>query len=443
MWICTIDRDELIRIVQGEPVAYAHLERAETLMELGALHNDMTAVWNTEPSPSVLPNLLLIPTKEKRDFFAWAGSYLKIKPVTALVRILDYDTVRTISPTPPTNDRWLRAFIGLILAEALTYLDESTAKQSLRACEGTFSFAAARALLRLQLPNGVRQTGLNWFRTREALGNRTAKLSSNQLQQVWSVVLQLVSPDSESVKSPEAVVRSLKALLQFGDISDTDWQALTENLPALGPRRLMQGTREERVKILDEVIRLLPRSVDSERVAFLVGYLVSMVAPGTLDHWHLLNPVKQVLPTAGLWYGLCAGLRPETRVESQGTGLGRLVGRELQRNVDLLDRPACDISTDELEVVGTSFKPEAASSVEVEISPGISVPFRSLGQRETEFHLKPTPSKPTGQSLDPRVLDSLDNAFEALEEVRRAVERNLAVSDASLFPKPRKKRSVR
>jgi len=87
---------------------------------------------------------------------------------------------------------------------------------------------------------------------------------------------------------------------------------------------------------------------------------------------------------------LCAGLRRESGVESYGSGVGRLVSRELQRKVDLLEQPTCDIAVDELEVTGPFFKadgPAASNAIEVEVSPGVSVPFRSNGtdQMRTDF----------------------------------------------------------
>src|SRR5207237_307367 len=145
----------------------------------------------------------------------------------------------------------------------------------------------------------------------------------------------------------------------------------------------MQDTREERVRLLENFLQSFGHVRQAtEELAFLVGYLVSMIAPGTLDHWRLLNSIRQSIPTAGLWYGLCAGLRPESPIESFGAGVGRLVARELRRKVDLMEQPTCDVAVDELEVTGPFFKGEghaSSNAVEVEVSPGISIPFRSNG----------------------------------------------------------------
>jgi len=67
-----------------------------------------------------------------------------------------------------------------------------------------------------------------------------------------------------------------------------------------------------------------------------------------------------------------------------------------QRKVDLLEQPTCDIAVDELEVTGPFFKadgPAASNAIEVEVSPGVSVPFRSNGtdQMRTDFRLGTSP----------------------------------------------------
>jgi hypothetical protein len=211
----------------------------------------------------------------------------------------------------------------------------------------------------------------------------------------------------------------------------------------------MQDTREERVRLLENFLKTLGnRAQATEEAAFLVGYLVSMIAPGTLDHWRLLTPTRQSIPTAGLWYGVCAGLRREARMESYGGGVGRLVNRELQRKVDLLERPTCDIAVDELEVTGPFFKAEngvASNAIEVEVSPGVSVPFRVNGSEQARLDLNPEPLMPRVNEppVDPMILDNVDDAIYALQEVKRGLQKVIPYSERTFSRKQRKKRPSR
>jgi len=101
---------------------------------------------------------------------------------------------------------------------------------------------------------GVRQTGLNWFRSREALGNRATRLALVHLQGVWSVIAQLVGSETQDASQP--IVRSCNNLLETGDISDSDWRALTLDMPVYDLRMAMQDTREERVRLLEAFFNL-------------------------------------------------------------------------------------------------------------------------------------------------------------------------------------------
>lgn len=442
----TINRDELIALAQGETLKSRPLRVVESLTELDRPINGIVTVWSEKPEQGRLPNLLVLAQSEKKDFFAWANAYLKVKPLTAFVRVLDFESLGNLKPPSANAEKWNKGIIGLVIAEALTYLDQPSLKISLRACEGTYSFAAARSLLHVEAPPGVRQTGINWFRSREALGNRATKLALTDLQEIWSVMAQLVS--EETPDASQVIVRSCMNLLESGDVSDSDWMSLTKDLHAYDLRLAMRDTREERVRLLESFLqRFGDRPPRKEETAFLIGYLVSMVAPGTLDHWRLLNPVRQSIPTAGLWYGLCAGLRRESNLESFGAGIGRLLSRELRRKIDLMEQPTCDIAVDELEVTGPFFKDSQATSnaIEVEVSPGVSIPFRSNGveQVRPEPQLDPRLPLISESSLDPTTLEHLDDAIYALQEVRRGLQKAIPYSDRGYTRQTRKKRTNR
>lgn len=128
--------------------------------------------------------------------------------------------------------------------------------------------------------------------------------------------------------------------------------------------------------------------------------------------------------------------------------MGRLVTRELQRKIDLLEQPNCDIAVDELEVTGSFFKAEVqatSNAIKIEISPGVVIPFRFNGgeQVRPEFRLEPTPSRITEPAWDPSILENLDDAIYALQEVKHSVQRAIPYSERGALRKTRKKRPTR
>jgi hypothetical protein len=450
MWTSEIARDDFITLAQGEPLRNLSLRGFDSLSHLKPPMTGLLAVWAEKPDQSNLPNVLLMPSKDKKDFFAWANSYLKIKPITAFVRVVDFEVLESLDLKPKDQDRWLRAIIGLVLTEALTYLEQSTAKLSLRACEGTYSFAVGKSLLQVQGVKGVTHTGRNWFRSREALGNKSSRLALFHLQGVWSVIVQLIDSSTSPSDVPPVIITSCRHLFETGELTDADWRELTKDTHLYDLRLVMQDIREERVRLLEEFLRSLStQSRENIDMAFLVGYLVSMIAPGTLDHWRLLASVKTSIPTVGLWYGLCVGLRPANRLLSYGSGLGRLIERELHRKVDILEQPTCDIDVEELDVTGPFFKAEfglTGNTIEVEVSPGVSVPFRLNGtdQSTSEFRLQSTmPPSTQEPSIDPVTIEILDDAIYALQDVRLNLQKAIPYSQRGFYKKPKKKRPAR
>src|SRR5437016_12381034 len=121
MWMSTINRDEFIAIAQGESLKSQPLRIVESLDELKQFTKGLIAVWTEKPEKGRLPNLLLLPQSEKKDLFAWANTYVKVKPLTAFIRTLDFETVSRLKTPPLDPEKWLSGIIGLILAETVPY----------------------------------------------------------------------------------------------------------------------------------------------------------------------------------------------------------------------------------------------------------------------------------------------------------------------------------
>ena len=72
---------------------------------------------------------------------------------------------------------------------------------------------------------------------------------------------------------------------------------------------MMHGSREDRVLAFEEFLhRIDGISVPKPEVmSFMLGYLASRIAPGTIRHSSVLGQVAHRYPTAVIWYGFCAG----------------------------------------------------------------------------------------------------------------------------------------
>ena len=72
---------------------------------------------------------------------------------------------------------------------------------------------------------------------------------------------------------------------------------------------MMRGPREDRVVAIEDFINRTERlSVeDPEMTPFMLRYLASRIAPGTIRNSSVLGALSQRHPSALLWYGFCAG----------------------------------------------------------------------------------------------------------------------------------------
>lgn len=121
----------------------------------------------------------------------------------------------------------------------------------------------------------------------------------------------------------------------------------------------MDGTREERVLALTALIENLPATPkweDRALPSLALGFLVSRIAPGTIQHASLLEPVLKQYPEAVIWYGFCAGNSKRNatqrsspaRSNSDLPSIGRWIVRSILRAGAPWDAPDYDISWKEL-----------------------------------------------------------------------------------------------
>src|SRR5581483_3671103 len=299
MFFIPLKRDELLSIVQGERLKHLFPIAVGQLRQIAESQSGPIAVWRDNPLPHwPLPNLLLLPVASRGEFFAWTTSFVKIKPLTSVIRVLDFETFRMVEGKVDRTARIVRGIAGLVIGEALTYLEHGSPKLTLRTCESTFSFAVGKSILSVLGPRGLAHAGFNWFRARQALANKFARLRSDELRQPWTAVLSLLGAKTDEFDLSPMILECVKDIYKSGFIAFEHWGKLTRGTPELRTlETLMRDTREERVITLERALRsLTSSSLEREEASFIAGYLISRVAPGTLDHWKLLDPVRGLLP---------------------------------------------------------------------------------------------------------------------------------------------------
>ncbi len=365
-WLCS--RRQFVDFFADQKPLNSHdVQWIDSIEDVFVQGEDIILVWQKSPSERfVLPSAVIVAEGGVPDFIAWISTYFKhLRPFTAQCRVLTPSLARLAEQahqSPPMHDV-KSADIGLILAEVIAYSASRTdvKKLPLSAYVRTLSFAFAKGLKHYNQvyrdQEGVfSQIEKGWLSARKCLQQQSLGLSSGRISDVWEIVRCAVSPresQSNSVVN-RLLLDALQGVLIDGRVPRSIWTKLygrSKKIVALF--EVLEGPREDRVKAVEVEVKSLVNGLEKNREhqAFLLGYLVSRIQPGSLDHFSLLFPVLSTCPESLLWYGACAGLTPETSVANYGSGLGWLLKREIERPVHWLSSPTCDIALTEMEVL--------------------------------------------------------------------------------------------
>lgn len=448
IWATDVTRKEFLDLLQGR-LSDAQIRPINETDPNVLSVSEIGVFWRRNPKENFeFPTLVVLSNDKHRDFFAWTATYIStIKPFSAFCRVVDSRTAGDLWKKPSSATRFsvelATSCLGLIFAEAALYSEGRSLKRqtSFRTAWSTCSFAMARGMYVGIAPWLMDSVQNSWVRARQAVSLDRLFTPFEELQRPWWVCLSLW--DYSSILMPrdviglEKIAEACRDLKKTGQIRDSIWSALTVGSPGLSQiQDEMRGTREYRVELLERALKDLTKMhpSKSEVVAFVIGYLTSLIAPGSFDHLSLLAPIADSLPSALLWYGLCAGLSPDNRLLDSFDGLGRRVMREVQREPDLLRSPSCDIALAELEILGGSASNlQMLSSgkpyVEVEIFPCISLPCRVVanGAKLTEAETREVEQQALFDDRDKadirRFKERLDDAVWMIDELSREFSR--------------------
>jgi hypothetical protein len=398
----------------------------------------------------MMPRIIAVRTGQVRDFLAWVWTYLpEFRPLTAYARVLEIDEFEHLGKTleKPSLAGLEEASLGLILTEAVTYMDrtpERHANITPLTCASTFSCAMARALAlsgRRELNGSYQSIMDRWLKARSLTKQRPLRLDVKELAMPWKLLLHLYhegdSSGHENQEMPGEVYRTCLDLFRGSEVGPDTWDLLSRKHSRLSAARSeMQGPRERRVMFFEDCVLWLAkgRGEDLDLASFLCGFLASQIGPGTLDYIPLLTPHLDQFPTAVIWYGLCSGLQHRGSLYAFSFGLGRRILREVLRKEILLDSPQSDIALSELEAMtandslAAEFRTGAQGLLEIEIAPLVTTTVRWPPKQTDQPELFPTDAFP----LELRELRmQLDELQSKLIQVQKRISRLVGDRDSS------------
>lgn len=393
MWILPVSRRDLVDLITPRGAGGVPNAVEENRPSFDIVRPDrMVAVWPDRPTAFArIPTAIIVPDGLQRDSLAWFVTYVReFRPFTAFFRVVEETIAEHFlrGPSTPHLQDLEGICAGLILGEALTHSRGSASILDLptTAYSATLSHVISRTLALTDGSMPLDYIARLWMQVRELTSQNGLGVSPDAILSVWAVALGLHGRQakSRSLFEPTDILSAAwSELTTAGEIRDHVWHRLVEGYPDLDPMRtLIKMPREQRVQMIDIALRMLAtsrREVD-ERRAFLAGYFTSLLAPGSLDHADILMPVASLLPTAYLWFGLCAGVNSRGDALPVGNPLARRIVRDLTIADRLVDRPRCDVAIDEFIIQGIGDGlprlTGKAGRLEIDILPGVTVAAR-------------------------------------------------------------------
>ena len=383
---------ELLHNAEREMPSLAN--REQSLFSDNHRWDELMLVWPGEQSTDQgLPSVIVVDDGTEREFLAWAATYLSdFRPFTSYFRVLDKRQFLDLDRHHRKQQNVpVRALLGLILGEAASYTLSNREFRQLTpaACSATCSYALARSVFVSEMALEPELIIAQWHRARKMSNQSPLPLNEVDIMNSWSILFDLyaensILPRRSSDESASLrVIRAICRRLLSGD-DDVDGQVVREllnEIPGLSDRSMWLGrTREERVAGYEELLSQLANlgGHDSLMTSFALAYFVSRISLGSLEHLRLLVPVAPKHRSVLMWYGLLAGIHPESQLATVGAGLGRRLIRDVQRVAFATARPTCDIALSELHML-SSTDPQLSELItsvpgqlEIEIVAGIS-----------------------------------------------------------------------
>jgi hypothetical protein len=420
----------------------------------------LVAIWTRPPLEFLgLPEIFVCEEDAEVDWAAWITTYgARIRPFSAHSRLMSVEKFRHAiqNERSPQLGKLVWPAAGIVLGEVLSASGmPDTALDTLPASsyQSTLSFAIFRAAaISSEFGDWSAIIGA-WEFVREATRQRQRPLDSTTTARICAIALlsdeesitlsndfggadpELIAACRQIIRDPSMTLYSLTRVPGFADAVDK-----------------MRGTREDRVVAFESFAReiLSSSSVDEATTSFALGYLVSRIAPGTIQHAALLSRFAQKLPGAYLWYGFCAALESSserlpimTSTEQTGElpGSARRVVRDILRVEHILGTPTCDVGFSELAALyRTGGDPLAGittstqTTVVTELLPAVSTILNVAS--------KPLSDKTHSGVRDKEIFNQLGHQIEHLQEtywkLREGEDRSRDTSRFSTSYSPRR-----
>lgn len=346
--------------------------------------------FNSNSGVGQLPFVVIPAESELDDFFATVATYHPSQsPLTAYVHVLGKDVKECFDPTQPNiipDGRGLNrpqlARLGACLGEtALAALGSSGSalNPSYSACKRSLGYALARTIA--LYPSFDAKVALDrWERLRHLTG---LAVSQDAVRAVCAIHAAALGGNAHLYES--ALASKLRAALvthvAVSHANNELQNILLEYYPRLSEIAMDNSVPfDARMGSFLRAVEEIQRSSQgTETDCLAVGYFCNRILPGSFAHSKLLVRLVEFFPSVLVWYGMFCSTSTDFDARHFGNGLFKKLGRDMSQPFSFAQRPQCDLSLDELEVLMRApVRPEIIKPIQQKIAsiallPGLDV----------------------------------------------------------------------
>jgi len=348
------------------------------------------------PDGLSVPQVIVPRSGDLEDLFATIATYYPDQsPLTALAHVLTPESASMVMQgqnSLPNNarerhGRYRRAMIGAALGEAalaaLGAQDGSGGLPSYSVIRRTLAFALARGHQLYGEQVSARQMASKWMRLRDITGLPRSQSTAQ------AVVLAHEVASGRTIQEPTGMmdrnVHFYRAVHSFVAGHDPDGNDINFAIATCYPEaerllRELSGVFDGRMRAfaqLVQTIQMYSRGAEVDEIA--VGYICNRILPSSFAHSGALVPLAPFFPASLVWYGYFSLLSKPAKTSSLSAGLLLKLERDLVEPFSLEQRPRCDISLEELDVLSRAtmraeaIKPTQQRALLVGLLPGVDV----------------------------------------------------------------------
>lgn len=387
-----------------------------------------------------LPSVVVPERLDVEEFFINIATYYQARsPLSAFVHVLDGETVEHFERQEsggygPSGVGGRRLFGALGAAVGETFhaalgSSEAGVSPTYASCRRSLSFALTRARSIYPISR-IEYVAERWMKLRQLTG---LAVSNETVEAAIDVQSLLFGVD---INEPGSIQHLLPTMAVVSMDARRIERALVELYPEISLHVAeLGGPFDARMKAFGQLAEQIHSASRGRKVDSLaVGFFANRIQPGSFAQARAIAKLVDFFPGALIWYGMFCALSEEFDPGEFGFGLVAKLARDVSQPFSFENRPSCDISLDELEVLmrmplkAEVVKPSQQKVAIVGLMPGVDVSSRFAADDEQHGDVEKSDRTSNTEEVNAVVATLLEDAISLLRLGKFPSKRGGAVS---------------